>query len=91
MEPLNPFQNFCIYLVSYSDRPGQHDFNVLKKLVLPDGSILRAQLPGKPSRDSLFVDPARDGKRYAKRVLSQPDGLLVPIVYFHHIFLYTAS
>uniref|UniRef100_A0A0E0R7R8 Uncharacterized protein n=1 Tax=Oryza rufipogon TaxID=4529 RepID=A0A0E0R7R8_ORYRU len=28
-----------------SDKPGNHDFNLLKKLVLPDGSILRAKLP----------------------------------------------
>lgn len=47
-----------------SDKPGQHDFNLLKKLVLPDGSILRAKLPGRPTRDCLFSDPARDGKRY---------------------------
>lgn len=46
-----------------SDKPGNHDFNLLKKLVLPDGSILRAKLPGRPSRDCLFTDPARDGKR----------------------------
>lgn len=46
-----------------SDKPGQHDFNLLKKLVLPDGSILRAKLPGRPTRDCLFTDPARDGKR----------------------------
>jgi hypothetical protein len=46
-----------------SDKPGQHDFNLLKKLVLPDGSILRAKLPGRPTRDCLFSDPARDGKR----------------------------
>ena len=44
-----------------SDKPGQHDFNLLKKLVLPDGSILRAKLPGRPTRDCLFSDPARDG------------------------------
>ncbi|KAJ7517623.1 hypothetical protein O6H91_21G032000 [Diphasiastrum complanatum] len=44
-----------------SDEPGKHDFDLLKKLVLPDGSILRAQLPGRPTRDSLFSDPARDG------------------------------
>lgn len=46
--------------VYVSDKPGEHDFNVLKKLVLPDGSVLRALLPGRPTRDSLFVDPARD-------------------------------
>lgn len=47
----------------YSDKPGNHDFELLKKLVLPDGSVLRAQLPGRPTRDCLFADPARDGKR----------------------------
>ena len=31
-----------------SDRPGVHDFALLRKLVLPDGSILRALLPGPP-------------------------------------------
>jgi len=50
--------------VANSDKPGQHDFNVLKKLVLPDGSVLRARYPGRPSRDCLFVDPVMDKKRY---------------------------
>ncbi|KAF8403805.1 hypothetical protein HHK36_011911 [Tetracentron sinense] len=44
-----------------SDKPGNHNFELLKKLVLPDGSVLRAQLPGRPTRDCLFADPARDG------------------------------
>ncbi|MED6206779.1 putative galactinol--sucrose galactosyltransferase 2 [Stylosanthes scabra] len=44
-----------------SDKPGNHNFDLLKKLVLPDGSVLRAQLPGRPTRDCLFADPARDG------------------------------
>ncbi|KAG8385960.1 hypothetical protein BUALT_Bualt03G0099500 [Buddleja alternifolia] len=52
--------------VYVSDKPGQHDFNLLKKLVLPDGSILRAKLPGRPTRDCLFSDPARDGKSLLK-------------------------
>lgn len=33
----------------------------MKKLVLPDGSVLRARLPGRPTIDCLFTDPARDG------------------------------
>ncbi|KAL6646093.1 hypothetical protein ACP70R_017701 [Stipagrostis hirtigluma subsp. patula] len=49
-----------------SDKPGSHDFNLLKKLVLADGSILRAKLPGRPTRDCLFSDPARDGKSILK-------------------------
>ncbi|KAK1551060.1 hypothetical protein Q3G72_029490 [Acer saccharum] len=44
-----------------SDAPGKHNFELLKKLVLPDGSILRARLPGRPTRDCLFSDPSRDG------------------------------
>ena len=39
---------------------------VLKRLVLPDGTILRAQLPGRPTRDSLFRDPLRDNKSLLK-------------------------
>ncbi|KAK4404155.1 putative galactinol--sucrose galactosyltransferase 6 [Sesamum angolense] len=47
--------------VYVSDEPGRHNFDILRKLVLPDGSILRAQLPGRPTKDCLFSDPARDG------------------------------
>ncbi|OUZ99852.1 Glycosyl hydrolases 36 [Macleaya cordata] len=47
--------------VYVSDAPGKHNFELLRKLVLPDGSILRARLPGRPTKDCLFSDPARDG------------------------------
>ncbi|CAA2972149.1 probable galactinol--sucrose galactosyltransferase 6 [Olea europaea var. sylvestris] len=47
--------------VYVSDAPGKHNFDLLKKLVLTDGSILRAQLPGRPTKDCLFSDPTRDG------------------------------
>ena len=53
----------------FSDKPGNHDFSLLKKLVLPDGSILRCELPGRPTRDCLFDDPTRDGKRCALYIL----------------------
>jgi hypothetical protein len=33
-----------------SDKPGQHDFELLRELVLPDGSVLRGKLPGRPTR-----------------------------------------
>ena len=52
--------------VYVSDSPGQHDFGLLKKLVLPDGSVLRAQLPGRPTADCLFSDVLRDGKSLLK-------------------------
>jgi len=44
-----------------SDRPDVHDFDLLRKLVFPDGSVLRARLPGRPTRDCLFSDVATDG------------------------------
>ncbi|KAM0878030.1 hypothetical protein ACQ4PT_035118 [Festuca glaucescens] len=47
--------------VYVSDAPGKHDFELLKKMVLPDGTVLRARLPGRPTKDCLFADPARDG------------------------------
>ncbi|XP_039142842.1 LOW QUALITY PROTEIN: galactinol--sucrose galactosyltransferase [Dioscorea cayenensis subsp. rotundata] len=45
-----------------SDSVGQHDFNLLKSLVLPDGTILRCEYFALPTRDCLFEDPLHDGK-----------------------------
>lgn len=52
--------------VYVSDKPGMHDFSVLKKLVLPDGLILRTKHAGRPTRDCLFNDPVMDGKSLLK-------------------------
>ncbi|PUZ47661.1 hypothetical protein GQ55_7G184500 [Panicum hallii var. hallii] len=52
--------------VYVSDKPGVHDFSVLRKLVLQDGSILRARYAGRPTRDCLFNDPVMDGKSLLK-------------------------
>ncbi|XP_017979161.1 PREDICTED: probable galactinol--sucrose galactosyltransferase 2 isoform X2 [Theobroma cacao] len=52
--------------VYVSDKPGQHDFTILERLVLSDGSVLRAKYPGRPSRDCLFTDPVMDGKSLLK-------------------------
>jgi raffinose synthase len=46
--------------VYVSDKPDAHDFDLLRKLVLPDGTILRALYPGRPTRDCLFHDPTRE-------------------------------
>ncbi|KAF3783844.1 putative galactinol--sucrose galactosyltransferase 1 [Nymphaea thermarum] len=68
--------------VYVSDKPGNHDFDLLKKLVLPDGSILRAKLPGRPTRDCLFSDPARDGKSLLKIWnLNEHTGVIGELVY----------
>ena len=52
--------------VYVSDAPGKHSFEILKKLVLPDGHVLRCKLPGRPTRDCLFVDVLRDGQSLLK-------------------------
>eukprot|EP00882_Tetradesmus_deserticola_P029817 GHRQ01033432.1.p1 GENE.GHRQ01033432.1~~GHRQ01033432.1.p1 ORF type:complete len:290 (+),score=96.95 GHRQ01033432.1:669-1538(+) len=52
--------------VYVSDKPGQHDFDLLRRLVLPDGAVLRALLPGRPTRDCLFADVLRDRQTLLK-------------------------
>ncbi|KAF7848921.1 hypothetical protein BT93_L1437 [Corymbia citriodora subsp. variegata] len=49
-----------------SDSVGKHDFELLRRLVLPDGSILRCEHYALPTRDCLFVDPLHDGKTMLK-------------------------
>lgn len=52
--------------VYVSDSVGNHNFKLLNKLVLPDGSILRCQHYALPTRDSLFQDPLHDAKSMLK-------------------------
>ncbi|KAE8736198.1 1-aminocyclopropane-1-carboxylate oxidase-like protein 1-like [Hibiscus syriacus] len=52
--------------VYVSDKPGRHDFEILQRLVLLDGSVLRAKYAGRPSQDCLFTDPVTDGKSLLK-------------------------
>ena len=49
-----------------SDRPGKHDLDLLKRMVLPDGSVLLCSQPGRPTIDCLFADPMRDGRTLLK-------------------------
>ena len=42
--------------VYVSDKPGDHDFAVLEKLVTSDGRVLRSDRPGLPAADRIFVD-----------------------------------
>jgi raffinose synthase len=46
--------------VYVSDKPDEHNFDVLKKLVLPDGSVLRACGVARPTRDCLFHDVTKE-------------------------------
>ena len=52
--------------VYVSDAPGAHDFGLLRRLVLRDGRVLRALLPARPTADTLFEDPQRDGRSLLK-------------------------
>ncbi|GJY73628.1 probable galactinol--sucrose galactosyltransferase 2 [Tanacetum coccineum] len=49
-----------------NDKPGNHNFDQLKKLVLLDGSVLRVQLPGRPTPGCHFIDPIRYGTSLLK-------------------------
>ncbi|KAK9272818.1 hypothetical protein L1049_003196 [Liquidambar formosana] len=49
-----------------SDSVGKHNFQLLKTLVLPDGTILRCEYYALPTKDCLFVDPLHDGKTMLK-------------------------
>jgi raffinose synthase len=46
--------------VYVSDKISGHNFGLLRKLVLYDGSVLRADQPGRPTRDCLFADVIRE-------------------------------
>jgi raffinose synthase len=46
--------------VYVSDKPGTHDFALLKRLVCSDGSVLRCDGVGVPTRDGLLHDPTRE-------------------------------
>ncbi len=49
-----------------SDKPGHHDFQLLKRLVLSDGTLLRCAQVGRPTLDTLFEDVMRDRRSLLK-------------------------
>ena len=46
--------------VYVSDKPDAHNVEVLNRLVLPDGTILRTLKPGRPTEDCLLHDPTKE-------------------------------
>lgn len=71
--PLLPPKGFALLIlpaaggpVYVSDRPGVHDFVVLGRLVLPDGSVLRCARHARPTADCLLRDVLRDGETALK-------------------------
>lgn len=67
----NPLQKSWTLQISggpvyVSDKPGYHDFELLKRLVLSDGTLLRCSQVGRPTLDTLFNDVMRDKKSVLK-------------------------
>ena len=52
--------------VYVSDRPGKHNMELLKRMVLPDGNVLLCTQPGRPTLDCLFADCMRDRQTLLK-------------------------
>ncbi|ERN03132.1 stachyose synthase [Amborella trichopoda] len=59
-------RSICGGPIYVSDKIGGHDFELLRKLVLPDGTILRCIHYALPTRDCLFENPLFDGKTALK-------------------------
>lgn len=56
----------CGSPVYVSDSVGGHDFDLIKKLVFPDGTIPRCRHFALPTRDCLFKNPLFDGETILK-------------------------
>nr|MCU0480319.1 hypothetical protein [Anaerolineae bacterium] len=66
-----------------SDKPDAHDFNLLKKLVLPDGRVMRPIGIGKPTSDCLFHDPTQEA--ILLKIFNQnATGMVIGVFNAHH-------
>ena len=54
---------YLAYSSWHGGKPGLHEFEVLKKVVFTDASVLRARCAGRPTCDCLYEDPVMDEKR----------------------------
>jgi raffinose synthase len=50
--------------VYVSDKPGSHDFALLRELMCSDGRVLRAEGIAVPTRDCLFMDPVQEARLF---------------------------
>jgi raffinose synthase len=60
--------------VYVSDKPGDHNFDLLRKLVLPSGYTLRTSRPAVPTADSVYVNPTTENVLY--KIFSTNEGEL---------------
>lgn len=47
-----------------SDPPGRHDWKLIRKMVLPDGTLLQPDSPLTPCKEVLFIDPLEEKQVY---------------------------
>ncbi|KAK6930291.1 Glycosyl hydrolases 36 [Dillenia turbinata] len=59
-------RTICGGPIYVSDKGGRHNFDLLRKLVIPGGTILRCQHHALLTRDSLFENPLFDDKTLLK-------------------------
>ncbi|CAA2959611.1 stachyose synthase [Olea europaea subsp. europaea] len=76
--------------VYVSDSVGGHDFDLLKKLVFPDGTIPKCILSALPTRDCLFKNPLFDSKTILKIWNINKVSLLASI-YIYYFYFYFFS
>lgn len=69
--------------VYVSDKPGEHDLGLLRKLVCSDGTVLLADGPGLPTADTLCVDPTRE--RVALKIWNR-SGAIGIVGVFHALY-----
>lgn len=62
--------------VYVSDKPGQHDFDLLRKLITSDGRLLRCDRPALPARDCVFVDQRTERRLLKMTNRNGPVGVL---------------
>lgn len=74
--------------VYVSDSVGGHDFDLIKKLVYPDGTIPKCQHFALPSRDCLFKNPLFDKKTILKIWNLNKVLCLFHILCFRYILLF---
>lgn len=58
-----------------SDPPGHHHSDLLKKCVLPSGTLVKADAPLTLCEESIFVDPLVEQKIYKAHTMKGPNGI----------------
>ncbi|MFT4551604.1 MAG: hypothetical protein ACI9S8_000220 [Chlamydiales bacterium] len=63
-ESLSIFHALSGSIITIGDRPNAHNKTLLKKVFLPSGKVLKADVPLQLCEDSIFIDPIRENNIY---------------------------